>query len=72
MITVTDWQAPQPSFMPSHLDEETQLESLQRHLESLVKELQQHKTYQEALNRLVSSSYVPGGEFAFGAQFVCH
>ncbi|KAJ9096382.1 hypothetical protein QFC21_005204 [Naganishia friedmannii] len=52
MINIADWQAPQPSLIPSQLDEEAQLESLRKHLEILVNELKLHKTYQEALNRL--------------------
>jgi PH/SEC7 domain-containing protein len=54
IINIADWQAPQASLVPSQLDEEAQLESLQKHLDILVKELKQHKTYQEALSRLVS------------------
>ncbi|KAJ9114332.1 hypothetical protein QFC22_005784 [Naganishia vaughanmartiniae] len=57
MVNIADWQAPQPSLIPSQLDEEAQLESLQKHLDILVKELKQHKTYQEALNRLASYPY---------------
>lgn len=55
LVPISDWQAPQPSLIPSPLDEEAQLESLQRHLELLKTDLNQHLSFEESLDRLVSN-----------------
>jgi PH/SEC7 domain-containing protein len=54
---LSDWKAPQPSLIPSKLDEETQLESLQKHVQSLVKDLAAHKALEAPLAKYVSTSH---------------
>ena len=51
---LSDWKAPQPSLIPSKLDEEAQLESLQKHSQSLIKELTAHKALEAPLAKFVS------------------
>jgi PH/SEC7 domain-containing protein len=51
---LSDWKAPQASLIPSSLDEESQLESLQKHIQSLVKDLDHHKSLEVPLGRYVS------------------
>lgn len=58
LVPISVWEAPRPTLAPSTLDEELQLESLQRHLEHLVKDLKLHESYEEPLNRLVSNDEV--------------
>jgi PH/SEC7 domain-containing protein len=53
LMPITDWQAPQPSLIPSPLEEEAQLESLQKHLTILRRDLKQHQSFEESLDRLV-------------------
>lgn len=53
-MPISEWEAPQPTLTPSSLDEESQLESLQKHLEHLHKDLKLHESFEESLNRLVS------------------
>jgi PH/SEC7 domain-containing protein len=55
LVPISEWEAPRPTLAPSTLDEELQLESLQRHLENLAKDLKSHESYEEPLNRLVST-----------------
>jgi hypothetical protein len=50
---IADWRAPQASLIPSPLDEETQLESLQKHLQLLHKELEQHTLLEEPMSQMV-------------------
>lgn len=54
LVPITEWEAPRPTLTPSTLDEEAQLESLQRHLEHLAKDLKLHESFEESLDRLVS------------------
>lgn len=58
LMPIVDWQAPQPSLVPSPLDEEAQLESLQRHLKILNRDFKQHQSFEESLDRLVSNGQV--------------
>lgn len=51
---LADWKAPQPSLIPSDLDEETQLEALQAHVVHLAKDLNHHKGLETPLLNYVS------------------
>ena len=51
---IAEWRAPQPSLIPSPLDEETQLESLQKHVQSLKQQLEEHTLLEEPMSRMVS------------------
>jgi PH/SEC7 domain-containing protein len=52
--SLSDWKPPQPSLIPSRLDEETQLESLQKHVRVLMIDLSDHKVLEGPLARYVS------------------
>lgn len=54
-ITINDWKPPPHATMPSSLDEEAQLESLCSYVQGLKEELNQHKSIEEPMSRLVSS-----------------
>lgn len=41
-VRIVEWHVPQPSLIPSTLDEEAQLESLQIHVDGLNRELEEH------------------------------
>lgn len=53
-ISINEWKPPPHATMPSTLDEEAQLESLCAYVQSLKEELDQHKTIEEPMSRLVS------------------
>lgn len=53
-IHINDWKPAQPTLMPSKLDEEAQLETLQTYTKSLVADLEAHKGLEEPMKRLVS------------------
>jgi hypothetical protein len=53
---INDWRPPMPASMPSPLDEEAQLEALQVYIESLKKELDEHKAIEEPMIRQVSAT----------------
>jgi PH/SEC7 domain-containing protein len=53
---INDWRPPMPASMPSPLDEEAQLEALQVYIESLKKELDEHKAIEEPMIRQVSAA----------------
>ena len=50
---IVDWRPPQPSLMPSPLDEENQLEALVSYSRALREELEQHRQLQEPMLKLV-------------------
>jgi hypothetical protein len=52
-IVVHDWKPPMPSTVASTHDEETQLESLQRHLATLKKDIKQHTDLRTPMAELV-------------------
>ncbi|GFZ49007.1 hypothetical protein JCM24511_06756 [Saitozyma sp. JCM 24511] len=53
---INDWRPPMPASMPSPLDEEAQLEALQVYIESLKKELDEHKAIEEPMIRQYSAN----------------
>jgi PH/SEC7 domain-containing protein len=53
-IHINEWKPPPHATMSSTLDEESQLESLCAYVQSLKEELDQHKTIEEPMGRLVS------------------
>jgi len=59
--SLSDWKPPQPSLIPSRLDEESQLESLQKHVRVLMIDLSDHKTLEGPLARYVSRIVQHGG-----------
>jgi PH/SEC7 domain-containing protein len=61
---INDWKPPPHASMPSTLDEEAQLESLLTYVQSLKEELNQHKGFEELMNRL----YTPGSKNANKAR----
>lgn len=52
-LVVHDWKPPMPSTVASTHDEESQLESLQRHMVSLKKEFKQHNELRTPMAQLV-------------------
>ncbi len=57
-VHIADWKAPQASLIPSPLEEEAQMEALQRHIVGLRKELDHHKSFEEPMGKLVSTCTV--------------
>ena len=57
-IVVHDWRAPVPSTVASAHDEETQLESLQRHLTNLKQDFKQHNELRTPMAQLVCEVFV--------------
>lgn len=53
-LWINDWQPPQPSLMPSELDEEAQIEALSSYNKTLKEELEAHKKLEEPMMKLVS------------------
>ncbi len=51
---IAEWRAPQASLFPSPLDEEAQMESLQKHVLALHAELGTHKALEEPMGVMVS------------------
>ncbi|TDL24175.1 hypothetical protein BD410DRAFT_820374 [Rickenella mellea] len=51
-VYVHDWKPPMPSTVPSHHDEETQLDALQRHVASVKKDLQLHNDFRTPMMQL--------------------
>ncbi|WVN88786.1 uncharacterized protein L203_103999 [Cryptococcus depauperatus CBS 7841] len=51
-IFINDWNPPQPTMIPSSLEEEAQLESLISYVKSQEKELERHKAFEEPMMRL--------------------
>ena len=54
-VHINDWKPAQPALTPSQLDEEAQLESLQKYIKTLIVDLEAHKSLEEPMKRLVSS-----------------
>lgn len=55
-VYINDWKPPQPAAIPSPLDEEQQLETLQAYAKHLVEELDHHRALEEPMIRQVSKS----------------
>lgn len=53
-VHINDWKPPIPAGLPSPLDEEAQMDSLQAYVKALEGELEEHKTLEEPMNRQVS------------------
>lgn len=58
-IHINEWKPPPHATISSTLDEEAQLESLCAYVQSLKEELDQHKTIEEPMSRLVSLPFPP-------------
>lgn len=50
---INDWRPPPPAVVPSPLDEEAQLDTLQAYVQSLRRELAEHRALEEPMSRLV-------------------
>lgn len=55
---INDWKAPQPPAVPSPHDEEAQLEALQKHVNALKQELQEHNELRTPMMALVRVSLI--------------
>jgi PH/SEC7 domain-containing protein len=57
-IYINEWKAPMPNMHVSTLDEEGQLESLQRQAETLKEELKKHDAFKAPMTALVSGFFL--------------
>lgn len=57
-VAINDWKAPMTSTVPSMADEETQLESLRKHVRYITRELQQHNELYAPMTSLVRSFHI--------------
>ncbi|RXK42093.1 hypothetical protein M231_00450 [Tremella mesenterica] len=63
-IHINDWKPPPAATMPSPLDEESQLETLQTYVRSLTEEIERHRALQDGVNR----SFMPNSRNAQKAK----
>ncbi|KAL1921561.1 uncharacterized protein VTP21DRAFT_11277 [Calcarisporiella thermophila] len=49
---INEWQPPAPPMVSSNLDEASQIQALNRHVEGLERELENHSEYREAMEQL--------------------
>ena len=52
-LWINDWKPPQPSLMPSPLDEEAQMDALTKYAKTLNEEFETHKKLEEPMMKLV-------------------
>lgn len=56
-LHINDWKPPQPSMMPSPLDEEAQLEALGGYIKTVSEDLESHRILEGPMLKLVSRTY---------------